>query len=292
MTGAFDRTAITCPEGPLSVITAGQRGAPVVLLSGGGQNNALLSWRHLILALATDYRVFALDWPKQGHSRPWNGIANHTALMRLITVVLDHFDLEKVTLVGQSQGGTLSLAYAIEHPGRVKQLVAMAPAITFSFPPVVQQLVWLVTRSRFLTTTVPSLMLRSRAGVERYMRNTLLPGPVDDFDAIVDEYVEDIRLHGNNSSDWQKTAIGFRASNVDLRPRLGEITCPALFIQGGKDVYVRPSSTIAAAAQVPGSQLEILEDAGHWANRQCHRRVNALVRDFLSQDSFPTTTSN
>lgn len=61
---------IRCDEGNLRVISAGEEGRAVVLLSGAGLDNALLSWKHLIPVLASSYRVFALDWPKQGKSTP------------------------------------------------------------------------------------------------------------------------------------------------------------------------------------------------------------------------------
>lgn len=279
----FDHpTVITRPEGPLSVAVAGEAGPPVVLLSGAGQDNARLSWRHLMPALARDHRVFAPDWPKQGRSRPWRGTADHGVLLGVIDTVLDHFGLEKVALVGLSQGGALTLAYAIERPDRVERLVAMAPAGTLSFPPVVHQLLWLTARSRFLNTTLPGLMMRSRPGVERFVRASLIPGPVADFDAIVDEVIEEARTNGSGSSDWQNASIGFTRMNVDLRPRLGEISCPALFIQGGRDIGVPPKRTAEVAAAVPGARLEAIEEAGHWVNRQCPDRVEELVRDFLA----------
>ncbi|MDE3722183.1 alpha/beta hydrolase [Nocardiopsis sp. N85] len=277
-----ERTVITRPEGPLSVVTAGDHGTPVVLLSGGGRDNALLSWRHLIPALARDHRVFAPDWPKQGRSRPWRGTADHAALLSVVDTVLDHFALDRVALVGLSQGGALTLSYAIEHPARVDRLVAIAPAGTLSFPPLVHQLLWLTARSRFLNTTLPGLMLRSRSGVERFVRTALIPGPVPDFDAIVDEIVQESRANGSDSSDWQNASIGFTRMNVDLLPRLGAITCPALFVQGDRDVGVSPRRTAAAAARVPGARLETIEGAGHWVNRQCPDRVEALVRAFLA----------
>lgn len=45
-------------------------GPPVVLLHGGGIDEALLSWRHALPALATDRRVVAPDWPGYGESDP------------------------------------------------------------------------------------------------------------------------------------------------------------------------------------------------------------------------------
>jgi pimeloyl-ACP methyl ester carboxylesterase len=278
-----DRTTITCAAGPLSVVTAGTDGPPVVLLSGAGLDNAMLSWRRLIPALAGAHRVFAPDWPKQGHSRPWHGTAGHGALLDVVSTVLDHFGLDRAALVGLSQGGAVALGYAIEHPERVERLVAMAPAGVSSFPPVVHQLLWLVARSRLLNRTLPGLLTRSRRMVEATVRSSLLPGPkVDDFDAIVDEIVEEARVNGTGSSDWQNASIGFRAMTVDLRPRLPQIGCPTLFIQGDRDVAVRPARTAEAAALVPGARLEVLAGAGHWVNRQFPDRVNELVAAFLT----------
>lgn len=269
------------PEGDLHVIVRGESGSPVLLLSGAGNDNALLSWRHLIPVLAAEHRVFALDWPKQGGSKPWRGFAGHERMIACVTAVLDHFGLERAALVGLSQGGAIALAYAIEHPDRVSRLVALAPAGIISFPPVVHQLLWLTAKSRLLNRTLPSLLFRSRAACAWFARRALFAGPVDDFDEIVDEYHADVLANGAGSSDWQNDSIGFWRMRVDLRPKLPEIRCPTLFIQGSKDAAVRPEHTRAAAGLVPGARHELIESAGHWANRQEPERVNALIAGFL-----------
>lgn len=270
------------PEGSLRVIRRGDHGAPVLLLSGAGNDNASLSWRRAIPVLAERHRVFALDWPKQGGSVPWTGIADHPRMLEVITTVLDHFGLDRTSLVGLSQGGALGLAYAIERPERVERLVVLAPAGILSFPPVVHQALWLMARSRLLGTTLPSLLFRSRAACAWLARTALFAGPVDDFDAIVDEYHADVLRKGAGASDWQNHSIGWSRMNVDLRPRLGDIRCPTLFIQGSADVGVRPEQSRAAAQRIPGARYELIEGAGHWSNRQCPERVNALISEFLA----------
>ena len=271
------------PEGRLQVTRAGAGGNPVVLLSGAGVDNAHLSWARMIPALAADRAVYALDWPKQGGSIPWQGVADHDRLLRAVLTVLDHYALDQVDLVGLSQGGALSLATAIAHPGRVRRLVPIAPAGIISFPPVVHQLLWLTAKLPLLNETLPSLMLRTRAGVERFVRSSLIPGPVDDIEQVLDDVMAEIaRRGGSGSSDWQNSSIGFWTMRVDLRPQLHTIACPTLFIQGGADIGVAPTHTRAAAALVPGARLEVIEGAGHWVNRQEPARVNRLVLDFLA----------
>ena len=276
-----ESTWIPQPEGSLRVITRGEVGAPVLLLSGAGNDNISLSWRRAIPALASEHRVLALDWPKQGGSVPWEGTADHEQMLRSITAVLDHFDLESVSLVGVSQGGALALAYAIEYPARVERIVALNPAGILSFPPVVHQLLWLTAKSRFLNRTLPSLVFRRRAACAWFAKTSLFAGPVDDFDEIVDEYHADVLVNGSGSSDWQNGSIGFWRMNVDLRPRLHEIQCPTLVIQGSKDIAVRPKQSRTAAKRIPNAMYQLIQGAGHWVNRQCPARVNQLILDFL-----------
>lgn len=275
------------PEGFLRVIARGDSGPPVLLLSGAGNDNVSLSWRRAIPVLAESHRVLALDWPKQGGSAPWNGTAGHERMLQCVDAVLDHFELESASLVGLSQGGALTLAYAIERPERVERLVALAPAGIISFPPVVHQFLWLVAKSRLLNRTLTTLTFRSRAACAWFARTSLFAGPVDDFDEIVDEYHADVLANGSGSSDWQNSSIGFWRMNVDLRPRLREIRCPSLIIQGSEDVGVAPKHSRAAADAIPDARYELIEGAGHWSNRQCPDLVNDLIATFLAPRTSP-----
>lgn len=284
----FHRDHIDMPEGRLSVIVEGPEHAPpVLLLSGGGADSATLSWCHLIPDLARDHRVIAPDWPKQGHSRDWNGTAHHAALRRCVTAVLDHYDVDRVSVVGMSQGGAMTLDTAIEHPERVERIVAINPGGVLSFAPVHHQLLWLTAKSRLLNTTLPGLMVGDRRKVDLFVRKMLFAGPAPDQEQVIDEVMAEIEANGAGSSDWQNTSIGPWRMNVDLRPRLGQIRCPALFIAGAKDVGVKPATTIAAARAVPGARVELLAGQGHWANRQSPEWVGRLVREFLTEPDRP-----
>lgn len=293
MTGRRDHV-IERPEGNLHVHLAGDTGPPVLLLSGAGLDNAMLSWKHLIPDLARDHRVIAPDWPKQGRSRPWNGRATHAVLLRTVTDVLDDLGVGRAAVVGLSQGGALALASAIEHPDRVERLVALAPAGTLEFPPGVHQLLWLTARVPLLSQTLPNLAFRSRAAVAAFTRRALFGSAdrVADLDEIVDRILDEARAGNAGSSDWQNDSIGFRRMRLDLRPRLPEIRCPALFVQGDRDAGVPLARTRAAADAVPGARLEVLPGRGHWSNRESPDEVNALVRAFLTGNDPPRSPTD
>lgn len=270
------------PEGRLRVIVSGEAGSPVFLLSGAGLDNALLSWKRMIPALAPRHRVFALDWPKQGESWPWRGRANYQCLIDCVNVVLDHFGIEQAALVGLSQGGAIALAFALARPERVSRLVAIAPAGILRFPPGIHQLLWLSAKFSWLLDAIFTPMMRNRRAAAASAR-WLFPSLPSDFDEIVDEIVLEARRHGAGATDWQNDSIGFFKMKVDLMDEIHRITCPVLFIQGDRDPAVNPKFTAEAARRVPGARLEMLEGHGHWPNRQSPDRVNALVAAFLSE---------
>lgn len=281
----MENICIERPEGRLRVVAAGATGSPVLLLSGAGLDNALLSWKRLIPALAPQHRVLALDWPKQGESLPWEGLADHACLLQCIDVVLDHWGLDNVSLVGLSMGGALTLAYTLAHPERVARFVAIAPAGLIRFPPGQHQALWLIAKLPWLSRRVSTLLLRNRTMVAWLVRSSMFAGPSPDFDDVVDDILREATANGVGASDWQNDSIGFLDMKINLMPELHRITCPALFIQGDKDVGVNPKFTVEAASRIEGAQLAMLEGHGHWPNRQSPERVNALIAAFLAGES-------
>src|SRR5690242_14611464 len=108
-------------EGRMHYVDEGG-GAPVVLVHGTPAWSFL--YRHLIAGLVRTHRVIAIDHlgfglsdkPADGRYRP----ADHA---RRLTALLDHLDLEPVTLAVHGAGGPIGLSYAIERPEKVGAIV-------------------------------------------------------------------------------------------------------------------------------------------------------------------------
>ena len=273
---------IQCDEGVLHVISEGEAGKAVLLLCGAGLDNAFLSWKHLIPKLSTHYRVFAIDWPKQGYSSAWNGLADHNCLLKCIDTVLSHFELEKVSLVGLSQGGAMTLAYSILHHEKIEKIVALAPGGIIRFPIGVHQLLWLTAKLTRLTSSVSRFFFRNKK-IATWSLKKMFPVLPHDFDNIVDDVLQEAERNGVKASDWQNHSIKLLKMNVYLRPELHHISCPTLFIQGDKDIGVNPKFTIEAANRVPNAKIVLLQNHGHWVNRQSPENVNRIILDFLTE---------
>jgi pimeloyl-ACP methyl ester carboxylesterase len=100
-------------------------GPPLLLVHGWGTDSHQWSWH--IDALAAGHRVIAVDLRGHGYSSvPETG--NTPRMMAAdLRDLLDHLGLSQVVAVGHSMGGQVVSILAVEHPGRVRGVVALDP---------------------------------------------------------------------------------------------------------------------------------------------------------------------
>jgi 3-oxoadipate enol-lactonase len=118
--------------GGASVSLAGETlgdGPPLVLLHGlsATRRNVVQGSR----ALANrGYRLISYDARGHGESNPAPSSADYEYrdLVSDLEAVLDHFELDRVPLLGSSMGAATAMAFALEHPERVAALVQITPA--------------------------------------------------------------------------------------------------------------------------------------------------------------------
>ena len=96
-------------------------GPPLVLCHGLGGNHAI--WWRQIEALAAQHEVITWDQRGFGNSTARSGEIDLAAARRDLHAILDHLELKKTALVGQSMGGWTALGYAAAHPDRITALI-------------------------------------------------------------------------------------------------------------------------------------------------------------------------
>jgi pimeloyl-ACP methyl ester carboxylesterase len=72
----------------------------------------------------------------------------------------------------------------------------------------------------------------------------------------------------------------------DARPVLPTIACPTLAICGRQDMWSTVEQHTAIAAAIPGADLAIIEDAGHFASMDQPAEFTRVVRDWLLAHGF------
>ncbi|MEM6908517.1 MAG: alpha/beta fold hydrolase [Pseudomonadota bacterium] len=264
-------------------VTFLQEGPPdtprVVLLHGGGFDNAALSWRMLLPKLMPDYAVIAPNWPGIGGSTAFGRPYSVSDLGEWLIRLLDTKGIDKAGFVGVSMGGAASLWMAANHPDRVSALVPVAthgvtPTVPYHF------LSHLLMKLPINALSY-SVMRRSRKAL-RAMMSSIFADPTKLTDELVEEAQEAIADAGAGEAfthfqRGESTPSGLR---TDLRGALAAMPQPALFIHGTKDPLIPLASVRQAASTMPNAKLAVL-DAGHWPMRERPQEFNALVASFL-----------
>lgn len=277
--------------GRVRVLTAGPpaaAGAPdppaVVLLHGGGTDNAAISWYRLFAPLGRTHRVLAPDLPGFGATTgiapvggPWE---QADAVARIMTAA----GVGRAVVFGVSMGGDAALRLALRHPGRVDGLVLVAPG---GLVPVLHNR--FAHGAAWLAAQLPERLLVSLGAVAgRFTRSTLramvhdfstLPGPV------VEEFArEAVRPGGSlGFARYNRATLGRRAMLNDARGEVGAITAPTLFFHGENDPMVPIAGSREAAGLMPDARVAGVPACGHWAQLEAHDRFLAEVVPFLDR---------
>jgi pimeloyl-ACP methyl ester carboxylesterase len=279
--------------GPISAYEAGPEGRPaVVLLHGAMYDEARFIWDRLFPELCRDYRVFAIDLPRHGKSRPWQGFLDNDALQKILDETFGLMGLDRFSLVGLSMGGGLSLDFAARHPEKISALILFEPGglgekVDWQF------LTWLYLKTpgalRLLSRTY---VKKNQASLEKLLRSIYVGGSVPtDPDRLVAILWDEIRgkfANGENDlDDWQVSGIGPFRLKWNLLSRVPQIECPTLWLRGADSALVKQAEIdralrLARQAQRP-VEFELVPNAGHILPLERPERVNAIVSDFLAR---------
>ncbi len=244
-------------------------GLPLVFLHGSGPGaGAYSNFKHNFPTLVdAGYRAVLPDMLGFGHSDKPAGI-DYTLDLFSSTIVelLDALEIGSAVLVGNSLGGAVALRIAIDHPGRVRKLVLMAPGgiesrETYFNMPGIQKMVSGFVGEGF-----------DRAGLRRILE--LL---VFDPRHVTDELVEE-RF---NVLKTQPKDVLARMKIPDLTPELAKVCCPVLGFWGIDDQFVPPSGYEKILRACADSRFVMFARCGHWAMVEHAGEFNRYVLDFL-----------
>lgn len=226
---------------------------PVVLLHHG--LGSLESWREQVSPLVeAGYFVVVYDRWGYGRSDPRNEPIESTFRIDRedLRALLFGLSLERVSLVGHSDGGTLALYHAGDYPGQVASLVVVAAHVY-----VEPRMKTGIEGIRSVYESQP----RFREGLSR------LHG--DLVDSVFDNWYEGWLREENLS--W------------DIRPRLARIACPALVVQGLEDEHALPQHARDIAAAIPHAELWLAESADHMLPQNEPQAFNRRLLTFLEK---------
>jgi len=219
---------------------------PVILLHGG--LGSTLNWGFQVPALMKNHKVIAAD--SRGHGRSTRSAQpfGYRLMASDVLALMDFLKIDKVSIVGWSDGGIIGIDIAINNPERLEKLFAHGANYNVSgVKPTVE--------------TDPVFGVAVQKAAENYAR--LSPTP-NEFETFVKEI----------SAMW--------FSQPDYKPEeLGKITAPTVIADGQYEEAIKPEHTAELAKLIPGAKLVILPNVSHMGLWQDPEAFNQAVTGFL-----------
>jgi pimeloyl-ACP methyl ester carboxylesterase len=231
-------------------------GDPALVLHGWGASREAA--RPMTRAAATLRHAYGLDLPGFGESdlppEPW-GVGDYA---ELVLAFMDELGLDRVDLIGHSNGGRIGIWIAAHHPERIAKLVL-----------------------------VDSAGIRPKRG-PRYYRKVGM--------AKAGKYAARLlgppgrrlqeRLRGRAASSDYAAAGPLRPTfvkivNEDLKPLLPRIQAPTLLVWGARDDATPLADGRAMERLIPNAGLAVFETAGHYSYADEPARFARVLDHFL-----------
>jgi len=231
----------------------GSSNDPVVVLLHHGLG-AVQAWKAQIPDLVNaGYQVLAYDRWGYGRSqrRSKFSMPEFADDLEDLEFILEHYGFDRVNLVGHSDGGTIALYHAAQHPSQVNRIVSIAAHIYVE----------------------PKM----KAGIEG-MR-------------LVYEQSERLRiglrrLHGEKVAQvvdgWYSGWHRSDNLNWDMRPILARIKCPVLVVQGEEDEHASPQHARDLVEALPDAELWLVPCVGHMLPQEDPKDFNPRLLAFLA----------
>jgi pimeloyl-ACP methyl ester carboxylesterase len=260
-------------------VSYAEAGAGPVLLLIHGMGGSSENWRTVIEPLSRDHTVIVPNLPGHGQSAPSGGdysVGGLAAGLRDLLLVLGH---ERATLVGHSLGGGIAMQFAYQFPEIVERLVLVSSGGLGPEVSLLLRAAALPGAGPFVAATAPGVRWLG-AGIRRAGLR-----PSTDATEIVHGYgllADPQRRAGFLATVRSVIGIGGqRVSAVD-RLYLAEAV-PVLIVWGARDRLIPVHHAGHAHRGIPGSRLEIFEEAGHLPQLEEPPRFVAVLERFLAE---------
>jgi len=262
------------------------QGEPVfILLHGFGASE--FSWQEVVEPLSKHGRVIVYDRPAFGLTeRPMPGEWSETnpystqGNIELLDGLMDELGVEKAILIGNSAGGEVAIAYALEHPDKVQGLVLVDPAVGSERGVRIPSWILPLLKTPQLRTLGP-LLVRSIAGdVGNKTIRLAWHDP-----SLIDQQVYDGYRKPLMANNWDKALYEFAIAEnpVNYDDRLHDLSFPVLVVTGDNDRIVPTESSMQLAKEIPGAKLVVFKGCGHVPQEECPDQFMDALQGFLEE---------
>jgi 4,5:9,10-diseco-3-hydroxy-5,9,17-trioxoandrosta-1(10),2-diene-4-oate hydrolase len=267
------------PEGRYADVGEGRRvhyhdagsGTPVVFIHGSGPGASGFSnfQGNFPFFVERGFRTIVADSLGFGRSSKPDMDYDLPVVLAGLKALLRSLGIERCALVGNSHGGAMAIALALDEPKLVSKLILMAPG---GLEPRERYMEQRGIRSMYKAVTAPE-------GLTRDSLRKVLSLQVFDPRLVTDELVD----QRWEIAQEQPKRLFTTLRVPELGPRLPELTCPVLGLWGNNDVFCPVTGAAILSEQCADSRVMRLSKCGHWVMVERATLFNQLCTDFLRE---------
>lgn len=271
----------------LHYVDWGNPAKPPLLLIHGGRDHAR-NWDWVAQALRDDYHVIAPDLRGHGDSQ-W-AIGGSYAMVDYtldVAQLLRALDIERITIIGHSLGGSIALQYTGTYPDRVDKVVAIEglgppPELLREQPPAHQRMrVW-ISEMRSLAKRHPHRYATLEDAVHRMQEaNPRLTPEQARHLTIYGSYRDEDGTYLWKFDNYVRATSPYMFNMVDAVDIWKQITCPVLLLRGTESWASDPEID-GRAKNFQQYTFFNITGAGHWVHHDQLAVFLDHVRRFLS----------
>lgn len=247
-------------------------GSRHVILVHGFRCNTY-TWRHLVEPLAeSGFHVWSIDLVGYGFSDKPAINYNLDLFVAQIHAFMDSHNIPTAHFIGNSMGGGLSIALALQYPGRVNSLSLISP---LGYP--IDIPLYVSIGKHFSMFWTPFLSM--------WMIKKALEQVVFNRESIKDDQVEAYALpyyFSGGAAAALSTLRNFDNQKIsDFSKRYSEIDCPLFLLWGNEDTLIPMEHFRRFCKDFPGARTLLVKECGHIPQEEKPEEIKDAILSFL-----------
>jgi pimeloyl-ACP methyl ester carboxylesterase/DNA-binding CsgD family transcriptional regulator len=210
-------------------------------------------WRHYLTELGKVATVYRFD--ERGHGLSDRDVRDHSLELRVadLEAVVDHAGLDRFAVLAMSQGGPVTVAYAVRHPEQVSRIVFYG-----SHPgPGVLDLPEDAALDEALNQLIAVGWERPTPEFRRVFTFLMIPGATEEQMGWLDE------LQRRAVSAEVAVSARLQRGSADVSDLLASVAAPTLVIHSLRDRMNDFAFARLLASRIPGARLVGLDSDNH-----------------------------
>lgn len=247
--------------------TYGECSPPIVFLHPFSTNGGI--WYYQTYPFAKTNKVVVIDHRGHGRSdKPQSGYAIQQHAQDVVAV-LDALNIPKAVLVGNSIGGMIAMQVSLDAPGRVigNLILSSGTGLGEGIPPEAAEAFQKDYIGAFGGLLEGAVSARSKREKP--------------------EIVDVMKSHFQVQANFPKHVFDSATTDPNgvfgwnIKDKLGAITQPTLIIAGAEDMATPVAANQYLADHIPGAEIRVVPDIGHFYQLERPSEFNEALRGFL-----------